>query len=107
MDELRDGGELGQLLLPGLRPDVVCWYVSGPVDPVPGAVFGSVHQHVLHRPEGQVALAVRPPVAGLSPPPAGRARLVAAAQRVLAVCGAAGLVLLDGGDSVSKAHIGY
>lgn len=49
VDEFGDDRELCQLLVSGLRPDVVCWYVSSPVDPVPRSDFSSIFQEVLHR----------------------------------------------------------
>lgn len=97
VDESGDDRELWQLLLPGLRPNIVSWYVPGPVHPVPGSGPGSIFQKVLHGAQRQVTLTVGSPVPGLSPPPAGRARLFAAAQRVLAVCSAASHILLSRG----------
>ncbi len=46
--ESSDVDELVQLLCPGLRPDVVCWNVSCPVNPIPRARFGYVLEKVLH-----------------------------------------------------------
>lgn len=96
VDEPGDDRELRQLLLPGLRPNIVSWYVPGPVDPVPGSGPGSVLQQVLHCAQRQVTLTVGSPVPGLPAPPAGRARVLTTTQGVLAVCGAAGHVLLPG-----------
>lgn len=95
MDEPRDDRKLRQLLFPGLRPNIVRRYVSGPVHPVPRSVSRSILQEVRHRPQRQITLAVGPPVPGLHLPLARKARAVATAQRVLAVCGAAGYVLLS------------
>lgn len=69
------------------------WYVSSPVDPIPGSGSGGVFQQALNRPQRQVTLAVGSPVAGLPPFPAG---VFTATQRVLAVCRAAGFILLSG-----------
>lgn len=96
MDEPGDGPKLQQLLAPGLRPHIVCWDVSAPVDPVPGSVVGDVLQHVFHRPQGQVALAVGSPVARLPVTPAGKARVFAATQGLVAVGGASDYVILPG-----------
>lgn len=95
MDEPGDDGKLRQLLFPGLRPNIVRRYVSGPVDPVPGSGCGNVLQEVLHRPQRQVTLTVGSPVASLPPLPAGRTRIFTATQRGLAVCSAAGKIVLS------------
>lgn len=71
VDQPGDDCKLWQLLFPGLRPNVVCRYVSGPVDPVPGSGSSGVFQQVLNCPQRQVTLAVGSPVPGLSMPPAG------------------------------------
>lgn len=89
MDELGDGPELQKLLAPGLIPHVVRRDVSPPVHPVPGSGGGDVLQHVFHRPQGQVALAVGSPVARLPVPPGGKARVFATTQGLVAVGGAA------------------
>lgn len=44
VDEPGDDFKLWQLLLPGLRPNIVCWYVSSPVDPVPRSCSGDIFQ---------------------------------------------------------------
>lgn len=73
VDEPGDAFKLKQLLVPGLRPHVVCWDVSSPVGPVPGSSGGKVLQQVFDRPQRQIALAVGSPVASLPVPPAGNA----------------------------------
>lgn len=50
VDEPWDDCKLWQLLFPGLRPNIVCWYVSGPVHPVPGSSWGGIYKEALHRP---------------------------------------------------------
>lgn len=94
MDEPGDSFKLCQLLLPGLRPNIVCWYVSSPVDPVPRSCSGSVFQQVLNRTQRQVTFAVGSPVPGLPPPPAGKAWVFTATQRFFALRGGARFVLL-------------
>lgn len=96
VDEPGDGSKLHQLLAPGLRPHVVRRDVSPPVHPVPGSSGGDVLQHVFHRPQGQVALAVGSPVARLPVPPGGKARVFTATQGLVAVGGAANYIILPG-----------
>lgn len=95
LDEPGDDGHSSELLFPGLRPDIVRRDISRPIDPVPGSGPGEIFQEVFNRPERQVALAVCSPVARLPAPPFGGVRVITAAQRLLAVGGAASSVLLS------------
>lgn len=74
----------------------MCWDVAAPVDPVPGSVVGDVLQHVFHRPQWQVALAVGSPVARLPVTPGGSAGVFAATQGLFAVGSAADYIILPG-----------
>lgn len=93
-DEPGDDFELWKLLCSGLGPHIVCWYVSSPVDPIPGSSSGNVLQDVLYCPERKVTLPIGSPVPGLPLPPAGRTRLVPTTQGLLAVGCAASFVRL-------------
>lgn len=94
MDEPGNNCQLRQLLFPGLRPNIMGWYVTGPVHPVPGSRSSNVFQKVFHSPPRQVTLAIGSPVSSLPPSPAGKAGILAAAQRLLTICGSAGSVFL-------------
>lgn len=97
VDESGDDSKLWQLLLPGLWPHIVCWYVSSPVNPVPWPSFGSIFQKVLHCPKRQVTLSISSPMPSLPPAQVWRAWIVTTTQRFLAVCSTADVIFLSGG----------
>ena len=94
MDEPGYDAQLRQLLLPGLGPNIMSQYVSGPVHPVPGTGSGHVLQQVLHGAKRQVAPAIGAPVASFQVVPHRAVGLVTTAEGFLTVHTAPGCVLL-------------
>lgn len=94
VDEPGNDFQLRQLLLPCLSPNIMSWYVTGPVDPIPGSSSSNVFHEVLNCPQREVTFAVGSPVTSLPPPPAGKSGVLTAAQRLFTFCSSAGHVVL-------------
>lgn len=83
--ESGDGDELIELLSSGLRPDIVCWYISRPVHPIPRARFGYVLEKVFNRTQREVTFAVGTPVSSTVVIPAGPPRFISTAEGLIAI----------------------